>query len=316
MVILKYIIILLILLVCYGISWNVRKYQKIEKVNKEIEEKNCKIKNDNQVLCDKYEQNQKQLQNLNLSIQNQNQILLSLKETEQALINDAKQKADLAYAEQAEKNQKQLESEYQLIFDEQMEKIAVLSKQINMSTQALQDLENKQLAYIKAQQRQEEINQSIDYYKLTISNNDKDDIELLRDVQKRLIKKESIDKIIYDVYYKPAYDILMSHLFKEHAKDKTSGIYKITDISSGLAYIGQSTQCQERIKTHIKNTISKDKGANKLYQHMQKVGLQNFTFEILELVPKEKLDERELYWINFYKTNTFGLNSTKGNGGS
>ena len=46
---------------------------------------------------------------------------------------------------------------------------------------------------------------------------------------------------------------------------------------------------------------------------MRKYQPCNFTFEILEEVPRNKLDERELYWIDFYGTKDFGLNTTKGN---
>ena len=45
---------------------------------------------------------------------------------------------------------------------------------------------------------------------------------------------------------------------------------------------------------------------------MQKDGLYNFTFEILEEVPRSDLNEREIYWIEFYKTKELGLNGTKG----
>ncbi len=47
---------------------------------------------------------------------------------------------------------------------------------------------------------------------------------------------------------------------------------------------------------------------------MKKYGVENFTFEILEQVDKTKLNEREIYWIDFCKTKDFGLNSTRGNG--
>lgn len=46
---------------------------------------------------------------------------------------------------------------------------------------------------------------------------------------------------------------------------------------------------------------------------MQKYGPENFTFELLEKVSRDKLNEREMYWINFYKSKEFGLNSQKGN---
>lgn len=45
---------------------------------------------------------------------------------------------------------------------------------------------------------------------------------------------------------------------------------------------------------------------------MEKDGVQNFTFELLEEVPKDKLTEREKYWINFYDSKSYGLNMREG----
>jgi len=45
---------------------------------------------------------------------------------------------------------------------------------------------------------------------------------------------------------------------------------------------------------------------------MQKSGVHNFVFEVLEEVARDKLNERETYWIEFYKTKELGLNGTKG----
>ena len=40
--------------------------------------------------------------------------------------------------------------------------------------------------------------------------------------------------------------------------------------------------------------------------------LENFTFEMVEEVPKEKLREREKYWIMFYGSKEYGLNERNG----
>jgi hypothetical protein len=45
---------------------------------------------------------------------------------------------------------------------------------------------------------------------------------------------------------------------------------------------------------------------------MAKDGLENFTFELVEEVPKDKLTEREKYWINFYGSKQYGLNMREG----
>ena len=41
---------------------------------------------------------------------------------------------------------------------------------------------------------------------------------------------------------------------------------------------------------------------------MKEKGAENFTFELLEEVNKDKLLERESYWIKFYETDSYGLN--------
>jgi hypothetical protein len=35
-------------------------------------------------------------------------------------------------------------------------------------------------------------------------------------------------------------------------------------------------------------------------------GVENFTFEIIELCNKEKLNEREQYWQDYFKAKEFG----------
>lgn len=65
------------------------------------------------------------------------------------------------------------------------------------------------------------------------------------------------------------------------------------------------------MRQHIKAGLAYGTATNKLYQAMKKSGPQNFIFELLEEVPKAKLNEREVYWIDFYKTKS-QLNGTKG----
>ena len=45
---------------------------------------------------------------------------------------------------------------------------------------------------------------------------------------------------------------------------------------------------------------------------MIKYGLDNFTFELMEQCSIDKLNERENYWIEFYKSCDYGLNGNKG----
>lgn len=45
---------------------------------------------------------------------------------------------------------------------------------------------------------------------------------------------------------------------------------------------------------------------------MRKLGLENFYIEILEECPKEKMNEREKYWISYYNSYKNGYNGTEG----
>ncbi len=76
--------------------------------------------------------------------------------------------------------------------------------------------------------------------------------------------------------------------------------------------MGQSTDTRERMRSHIKTALSSSIATNKLYRAMRMNGVENFTFELLEEVPRAQLNEREKYWIEFYKSNEIGLNGTLG----
>lgn len=87
------------------------------------------------------------------------------------------------------------------------------------------------------------------------------------------------------------------------------GIYKITKISNGKSYIGQSNNIERRFKEH------QQKGASSkipLDIAIQKYGIHAFTYEILEECSLDKLNEREKYWINYYDTINNGYNCLPG----
>ena len=86
-------------------------------------------------------------------------------------------------------------------------------------------------------------------------------------------------------------------------------IYKITNLINGKSYIGQTNNFQRRMREH-QNT--KDNYA--IHLAIQKYGKDAFSYEIIEHCNDDILDEREIYWINFYKTHITekGYNMTFG----
>lgn len=82
------------------------------------------------------------------------------------------------------------------------------------------------------------------------------------------------------------------------------GIYKITNIINNKKYIGQSRNIEKRIAKHKRTPFNPNSQEynNVLYQDIRKYGLENFTFEILEECEITKLNNREIYWIDYYKS--------------
>ena len=89
------------------------------------------------------------------------------------------------------------------------------------------------------------------------------------------------------------------------------GIYKITNPNNKI-YIGQSTNIKERFRKYSKLS---NKRQIKLYNSFQKYGINNHQFEIIEECSEHILNEREVYWGNYYDVlSDNGLNLRLGNG--
>lgn len=95
----------------------------------------------------------------------------------------------------------------------------------------------------------------------------------------------------------------------------TSGIiYKITNKINDKVYIGQTTNLlSNRIQQHENEAFRQHKYSNrKLYRAIREYGIKNFEITEIEKIPKEELDEREKFWINYYNSYYNGYNGTTG----
>ena len=75
------------------------------------------------------------------------------------------------------------------------------------------------------------------------------------------------------------------------------GIYKIENLINGKVYIGQSVNIKERWNEHklINSRTSKEalkKQKYPLYLALEKYGLDNFSFEVIEECSIEELNEK------------------------
>lgn len=98
---------------------------------------------------------------------------------------------------------------------------------------------------------------------------------------------------------------------------RLGSIYLITCLCTEKNYIGQTVQHPpiKRWLDHYQAFNYEDNKDLYLYRAIRRFGIENFSFRILEMnIPLEKLNEREIYYINKYKSNDseYGYNMTKG----
>lgn len=166
------------------------------------------------------------------------------------------------------------------------------------------DLTSKLTSAVEAAKRAEELRIKQDFYRLQLSQVDIDEIARLREVTPYLRDSEPLNKVIWKVYYEKPYTDLIGRVVGTGVH---TGIYKITNIENQMCYIGQAANIAERWKQHIKRGIGAETPTrNKLYPAMLELGVENFTFEIVEEVERSKLNDREDYWQEYFHAKDFG----------
>ena len=93
-------------------------------------------------------------------------------------------------------------------------------------------------------------------------------------------------------------------------------IYKITNSLNGKIYIGKTLQTpEERFKEHIRDSKKERCEKRPLYDAINKYGAENFLLETIEECSDNIVNEREIYWIEYYQSFNYGYNATKGGDG-
>lgn len=157
--------------------------------------------------------------------------------------------------------------------------------------------------------KDEEARKESDFYRINISNEVKEDISKIKSIAAQLRNPLVLYKLIWKEYYESAFNQMCGRVLGENA-DKI-GIYKITNTKNNMCYIGQTKAgFKNRWRTHAKRGVRAEEATNnRLYQAMWEEGLENFTFQIIEICEPAKLTERERFFIDFYQSKNYGYNS-------
>ena len=184
-----------------------------------------------------------------------------------------------------------------------------VNEEIEELRSLLEDYKSKRDLINQAIVHEKEIREQQDFYRIVLSESDKEDIQLLNTIEMRLHSREALYKLIYDVFYKKPLNDMINRVLQGK---EFCGIYRITNLKTNEAYIGKSTNIKTRWQNHCKTAIGLDGMARtKIHSAMKEYGIDNFSFEVLEKCTKENYSEREKYWINFYETNVYGYNIQK-----
>lgn len=183
-----------------------------------------------------------------------------------------------------------------------------LLKDIETVKAELEVERSKRAAINEEIRRAKEVEMKQDFYRIRFSEEDKNDVEILRSIAPRLRHPEAVNKVIWSAYYqKPLAEL------RKRVAIEGSGIYKITRIKTGEIYIGQARNVSTRFAEHCKAALGVGTlASSQLHRAMQSDGCENFLFELLEEVPVEKLKEKESYYIDFYDSKNYGLNTIRG----
>ena len=175
----------------------------------------------------------------------------------------------------------------------------------------LDELQSSLNAGIEARLREQEKKDNIKFYKLSINETDLADVKILENLKPSLHKPVILSKLIWTQYFQKQMTELCNRVL---GKKTICGIYKITNLLTEQRYIGQSVDIAKRWKDHCKCGLGIDASTtNLLYNSMQKDGVWNFSFELIEECPRKDLNNKERFWIQMYQSNKFGYNTMKGN---
>lgn len=289
-------LIISILLVIYSVY----ALHHTHKLNIDIDNKNKENEKIYQYLLNEIDNKKDYLNDISKTLDNQKEL------SKQAFEN---------YCEVLDNNYKETEEEYYSYEQNMRKAYSNIQFQLMQETEAVREeldkIKKTRTAAIEALTREKEIEEQLAFYCLQASDNDLKDIAVLESIKLKLTNPRILSMLIWQTYWRTPMTNLCNNVI---GKDTKTGIYKITNQKTKECYIGQAVDLASRWKDHAKCGLGIDTPVgNKLYKAIQEFGIWNFSWEVLEICPRDQLNEKEKYYINLYDSKNFGYNSTLGN---
>lgn len=211
---------------------------------------------------------------------------------------------------ESEQLKKEQENQIQAHMAALGEQAAAMQAEQEKLLATLNDYYAKQKVINKEILRQKELVEKETFYKLNLTQDEIQDILYIKEFENKFSNKELLQKAVYECYYKKPLTELIKRVLRG---EEFSGIYKITSLKTNEIYIGRAVNIKKRWTDHIKSSMGIGTlVSSTIHKRLAADGVWNFTFEVLEEIEKDKLNEREAYWVDFYQSNIYGMNEKKG----
>lgn len=312
-----FLIIIICIIVILLILSNLKLQQKLQNkitIDKEIISERERLQQEVNNLAKIKTRNTKEIENQNEQMQKlHEQLSVALQQQETALQSIEEQEKSKAF---------DIKNKYATDIDIYKNDAKVIERDI---TETLQDniSESKMqfnkindivVAATESLRRLQAAEEQKSFYMLHISEADKADFIKLSGWKEQLNAPRILSMLLWQTYIQKPLKTLSSKVLGDKV---VTGIYKITYIPTGECYVGQAVDVNKRWQEHCKCGCGIDTPAsNKLYNAMQKYGIWNFTFELLDSCKKEELNEKETTYIKLFNSVNAGYNTSSGIGKS
>lgn len=177
-----------------------------------------------------------------------NEEFKKLKDNQEERLEELKEKQEELFeihseqlAEQAEQWCQEAKEEYAKTLQESVDEYIQKTQEMNFNIQELEEALEKMRRAVdaarEADKREAEKQAAADFYRLVLSEEDKEEIAKLRTILPYLRDKEPLNKVIYKCYYEKPYTDLVGRVVGSEIK---TGIYKITNMENNMSYVGQA----------------------------------------------------------------------------
>lgn len=300
------IVILLSLIVALLIGFSIKKdkLKSLKSLKKEL----------NEVVIN-YNNKVKELQNLDSEIKT---LTIQLKEKEKfnsTLYKVKEEEIERLINKEKEGRLKELEGdleEWTISAQESATETSnYLQEEVSQLQKEISEYKNKQQAINNDILRQRELEEQTDFYRIQLSDKDKNDIKYLFSIEDNINNKQLLYKLIWSEFLLKPFNAMVNRVTE--GKERKNCIYKITNLATQEIYIGKTRGViSKRWTEHVKTSLGIGSVSRTLlHTALRKYLWDNFSFEILEYDVKD-LNSREKFWIDFYQSNTCGMNIRAG----